>query len=113
MKRSKSNPLSGFLVTFPEPWAALRRSGVRLCLDEPLEVVTNTTHYCVPVCTLSSDSITKTIKEYAHYFHEIKGRNAPDITVSYVSLPRFILAMRVDDTFRALVLSAPICVSEG
>lgn len=114
MKRSKPNLYVGCSVTFPEPWDAIRRPGVRLCLGDPCEVVTQFSRFCIPVFTLCSDSnLTNNIKSYAHYSRTIKGYDGPDVAVSYLTLPRFMLALRVDAGFRALVLTSPLCVSEG
>lgn len=108
------NPYVNSTVTFPEPWDAILRPGVRLCLGDPVEVVTSTSHYCVPVFTLSVDTeLTKTVKSYASYFHSIRGHDAPSITVSYLTIPRFVLALRTDAAFRALVFTSPISVVEG
>lgn len=113
-KRVISSLGTGITVTFPEPWAAIRRPGVRLCLDEPVEVITAISRYCVPVYTLSKDvQITSFVKQIAHYFHVIPCHAGPDVCVSYVSLPRFILALRSDDLFRTLVLSASVRIVEG
>lgn len=114
MKRSKLNPYAGCTVTFPEPWDAIRHPGVRLCLGDPVEVVTQFSRYCVPVYTLVYDTeLTDNIKSYAHYFHTIKGNNAPDISVAYLTLPRFVLLLRTDLLFRTLVFSSPLSVVEG
>lgn len=114
MKRRRNNLYVGCTVTFPEPWDAIRRPGVRLCLGDPVEVVTQFSRYCIPVYILCADTeLTNNIKSYAHYFHTIKGHNAPDISVAYLTVPRFMLALRVDVGFRALVLSSPLSVSEG
>lgn len=101
-------------VAFPEPWVAVKRPGVRLCLDEPVEVVTGVSRFCVPVYSLAKDSVlTSHIKPYAHYYHIIKGVLGPDILVCYLSLPRFNLLLRRDALFRTLVLSSPLDVVEG
>lgn len=114
MKKLPSSPLAGYSVTFPEPWVVIRRPVVRLALYNPVMVVTGTSHYCVPVYTLSSDrQLTDYVKSYAHYSHVIKGVSSPDVSVSYLTLPRFVLALRSDISFRALVLSSPISITEG
>lgn len=114
MTQSKSSLFKDNEITFPEPWLAIRRPGVRLCLGDPVEVITAVSRYCVPVYTLVTDrDLTLKVRSYAHYFHEIKGRNAPSISVSYLSMPRFTLALRVDDLFRTLVLSTPVSITEG
>lgn len=115
MKRPKSmlNPYVNCEVTFPEPWVAIRRPGVRVVLGDPCEVITAVSRYCVPVFTLHNDPITNKIKSYAHYFHEIKGVNQPNIVVSYLSIPRLVLALRTDVVLRSLVLAAPISIVEG
>lgn len=114
MTQSKNNPYVDCTITFPEPWAAIRRPGVRLCLGDPVEVITAVSRYCIPVFTLYIDNkLTKLVQSYASYFHKIKGNNEPDVSVSYLSVPRFILALRVEPTFRALVLASPLSISEG
>lgn len=114
MVRKKPNPYVDCTVTFPEPWVAIRRPGVRLCLGNPVEVVSGATNVCIPIFTLESDSeLTNLIKSYAHYFHSIKGRNAPNIMVSYLSVPRLILLLRCDVLVRRLVLSSPLSIVEG
>ncbi|QXN75228.1 hypothetical protein [Microvirus mar46] len=115
MKRPKSmlNPYVNCEVSFPEPWVAIRQPGVRVALGDPCEVITAVSRYCVPIFTLFNDPITSKIKSYAHYFHEIKGVNQPNIVVSYLSIPRLVLAMRTDAALRAIVLAAPISISEG
>lgn len=121
MKRMpKTGGFQGRFVSFPEPWNAILHPGVRLCLGEPVEVLTSTStstsfsRYCVPVYTLLTDvELTKKVKSYAHYFHTIPGRYRPDVVVSYLTLPCFVFALRIEPDLRALVFSSPLSVVEG
>lgn len=104
------NVYSGKAVSLVDPWYAIPRQGSRLALGNVVELCDM---YAIPVFTDENDPLTTYIRSYESYHHVMRCNSGHVLSVSYLSLPRLVLACRNNSLLAGLVFATPLTVSEG